>query len=84
VISECHHPDVRAWQPGRPRRIDARLLAERALEPALRPQDPVYDCLYVATAIGFEAALASADPGLARLARATVPEVPSIDEAEPS
>ena len=36
---------------------------------------PVYDCLYISTAIEFEAALATADARLARAARSVVAEV---------
>jgi predicted nucleic acid-binding protein len=63
------------WEEDRPTRIDSSLIVHRALELALRLDHPVYDCLYVAAAIEYEAALATADARLLRLARGVVAEV---------
>ena len=63
------------WETDRPTLIPAPLLTSRALDLALRLEHPVYDCLYIAAAIEYEAPLATADARLARLSRGVVVEV---------
>ena len=68
------------WDSDRPRLVGSRWLVERALELGLRLDHPVYDCLYVAAAIEYEAALATADRRLERAARAVLGEVLHIGD----
>lgn len=63
------------WETDRPHLIRSELLVRRALDLALRLGHPVYDCLYIATAIAYEAPLATADTRLERMARGVVTEV---------
>jgi predicted nucleic acid-binding protein len=63
------------WAIDCPRLVPARLVASRALELSFRLAHPVYDCLYVAVAIEFEAALATADRRLERAARGVLAEI---------
>jgi predicted nucleic acid-binding protein len=58
-----------------PHLVAAVPLVPRALELALRLDESVYDCLYIAAAIESEAALVTADARLARAARGVVAEV---------
>ena len=68
------------WETDRPSLVSSRLLVGRALDLALRFDHPVYDCLYVATAIEYESPLATADRRLQRLARSLVTEVIPIGD----
>jgi predicted nucleic acid-binding protein len=63
------------WETDRPRLVSARFLVHRALELAFRLEHPVYDCLYLATAIECEAVLATADTRLARAASGIVSDL---------
>ena len=77
--SEAHAKAIlEAFAIDAPRLVDAAPLAHRALELALRLREPVYDCLYLAAAIEAEAALVTADRGLARGARGVIAEVELI------
>lgn len=67
------------WETDRPHLLRADLLTYRALDLALRLRHPVYDCIYIATAIETSAVLASADTRLARLARGLVGETLFIE-----
>jgi len=58
-----------------PRLVEAVPLVPRAFDLALRLDETVYDCLYLAAAIESEAALVTADARLARAARGVVAEV---------
>jgi predicted nucleic acid-binding protein len=58
-----------------PELVEAALLVPRALELALRLEESVYDCLYLAAAIESEASLVTADRRLARAARGILAEV---------
>ena len=64
-----------AFESDAPELLDSVPLVPRALELALRLDESVYDCLYVAAAIEHEAALVTADARLARAARGIVAEV---------
>jgi predicted nucleic acid-binding protein len=68
------------WETDQPRLISSTLLARRALELALRFDHPVYDCIYIAAAIEYDAVLATADSQLERLARHVVARVDAIAE----
>ncbi|MDJ0866195.1 MAG: type II toxin-antitoxin system VapC family toxin [Myxococcota bacterium] len=72
---EMAHEVLELWDADRPRLIESKHLSRRALELALGFGHPVYDCLYVAAAVEYEAALATADRRLARAARGVVREV---------
>jgi predicted nucleic acid-binding protein len=63
------------WETDRPRLVDAPSLIHRALDLAFRLAHPVYDCLYLATAIEHGASLATADRRLARAARGVLADV---------
>jgi predicted nucleic acid-binding protein len=86
--NECDEDSARrmleAWQIDRPEMIEGGLLSARALELALRLDHPVYDCLYIAASIEFEAALATADMRLAHIASAVAPDVRLIGEDPPA
>lgn len=56
------------WKAERPPLVPSSLLVERALSLAAELDHPVYDCLYVAAAVAFDASFATADRGLARTA----------------
>jgi predicted nucleic acid-binding protein len=58
-----------------PELLAAAPLVPRALELALRLEESVYDCLYLAAAIESEASLVTADRRLARAARGVLAEV---------
>jgi predicted nucleic acid-binding protein len=64
-----------AFETDAPELLDSVPLATRALELALRLDETVYDCLYLAAAIEEEACLVTADARLARAARGVVAEV---------
>jgi predicted nucleic acid-binding protein len=66
------------WEIDQPRLISSVLLARRALDLAFRFGHPVYDCIYIAAAIEYEAALATADRRIERLARGVVAQVDAI------
>jgi predicted nucleic acid-binding protein len=66
---------LEAFETDTPELIESVPLVPRALELALRLDESVYDCLYVAAAIESEAALVTADARLARAARGVVAEV---------
>jgi len=63
------------WEVDRPELVPCAPLIERALDLALALDHPVYDCLYVATAVAHEAALATADRQLARAARTVLARI---------
>jgi predicted nucleic acid-binding protein len=63
------------WETDRPRLVGAPSLSHRALDLAFRLDHPVYDCLYLATAIEHGASLATADSRLARAARGVLADV---------
>lgn len=63
------------WEVDRPPLVPSVGLAGRALDLAVYLAQPVYDCLYVAAAIEFEAALVTADTRLARTARHLLAEL---------
>ena len=66
------------WDVDRPELVASSVLSVRAFELAIALQHPVYDCLYLALALEFEASLATADPQLARLARTVLEPVELI------
>lgn len=66
------------WDTDRPRLIASRWLVARALDLAVRLDHSVYDCLYLAAAIEYGAALATADYRLERAARTVLAEVVRI------
>lgn len=68
------------WDTDRPRLVGSRWLVGRALELGLRLGHPVYDCLYLAAAIEYGAALATADRRLERVARTVLGEVLRIGD----
>jgi predicted nucleic acid-binding protein len=76
---ECSATQAQAilelFETDAPRLLEAVPLVPRALELALRLDETVYDCLYVAAAIESEAALVTADARLARAARGVVADV---------
>jgi predicted nucleic acid-binding protein len=78
-LDECRPDEAQAildfFETDRPRLVDSVALAPRALELALRLEHPVYDCLYLATAIEYDARLVTADARLARSARVVLTEV---------
>jgi predicted nucleic acid-binding protein len=57
------------WELDRPSLVPSSELAAQALELAIRLDQPVYDCLYLALALEIEAPLVTADRQLARAAR---------------
>lgn len=64
-----------AFESDAPELVESVPLVPRALELALRLDETLYDCLYLAAAIEGEAALVTADARLARAARGVVAEV---------
>lgn len=76
---ECSGPEAQAileaFETDAPELLESAPLAPRALELALRLDETVYDCLYIAAAIESEAALVTADARLAHAARGVVAEV---------
>jgi predicted nucleic acid-binding protein len=83
-LRECSeenaHEVLALWDSDRPRLVASRWLVERALELGLRLDHPIYDCLYVAAAIEYGAALATADRQLERVARTVLGEVLRIGD----
>jgi predicted nucleic acid-binding protein len=67
------------WETDRPGLIVSQLLVHRALELAFRLDHPVYDCLYLAAAIEYAAAFATADTRLARAARGVVADIVIVE-----
>ena len=82
-LDECRPDEARAilafFETDRPRLIESSTLAVRALELALRLGHPVYDCLYVAAAIDWDARLVTADRALARAAAVILAEVEWVE-----
>ncbi len=78
-LGECREDEateiLELWQTDRPTLVETSPLAQRALELALRLDHSVYDCLYLATAIEYEAGLVTADRELARLSEPIIAEV---------
>ena len=78
-LDECRpdeaHEILHFFETDRPRLIDTSALAPRALELALRLEHPVYDCLYVAAAVEYDARIVTADSRLARVAAAVLADV---------
>lgn len=78
-LEECRLDEAQAilefFETDRPRLIDSSVLVPRALELALRLEHPVYDCLYVAAAVEYDARLVTADARLARSARVVLADV---------
>ena len=68
------------WETDRPPLVESQLLSRRALGLALRLGHPVYDCLYLAAAIEYQATLATADARLASVAGGVLAEVFLVDE----
>ena len=66
---------LEAFDTDAPRLLESVPLAPRALELALRLDETVYDCLYLAAAIEGEASLVTADARLARAARGVLAAV---------
>lgn len=81
---ECDEETAREildlWEVDRPRLVASDLLAPRALDLAFQLELSVYDALYLAAAIEFEAALATADGRLARAARSVLAEVLAVED----
>jgi predicted nucleic acid-binding protein len=79
---ECSGAQAQAildlFETDAPRLVEAVALVPRALELALRLDETVYDCLYLAAAIEEEASLVTADARLAQAARGVVAEVELI------
>jgi predicted nucleic acid-binding protein len=78
-LGQCRPDEAHAildfFETDRPRLLDSAALAPRALELALRLEHPVYDCLYVAAAVEYDARLVTADTRLARSAGVVLAEV---------
>ena len=78
-LDECRPEEARAilgfFDTDLPRLIESKLLVARALDLALRLDHAVYDCLYLAAAIDYEARLVTADAELARSARVVLADV---------
>ena len=78
-LDECRPDEAHAildfFETDRPRLIDSSALAPRALELALRLEHSVYDCLYVAAAVEYDARLVTADTQLARAAAVVLADV---------
>ena len=76
---ECSSSQARAilerFSIDAPQLVESVALVPRALELSLRLGESVYDCLYLAAAIESDAALVTADAGLARCGRSVLPEV---------
>jgi predicted nucleic acid-binding protein len=76
---ECSGAEAQAildtFETDAPELVASVPLAPRALELALRLDETVYDCLYLAAAIESEATLVTGDVRLARAARGVVAEV---------
>ena len=66
------------WASDRPELVSSVELATRALELSLLLDHPVYDCIYIATAMEQDARLVTADARLARAARTVLAEVELI------
>jgi predicted nucleic acid-binding protein len=66
------------WEVDRPSLVPSSELAARALELAIRLDQPVYDCVYLALALEIEAPLVTADRQLARAARSVAAPVELI------
>jgi predicted nucleic acid-binding protein len=77
--SECDREAADAilalWQIDRPELVPSADLAARSLALATVLHHPVYDCLYLAAAIEYQAAFATADRRLARAARTVLSAV---------
>lgn len=63
------------WETEQPPLVPSSLLLSRALVLATRLEHPLYDCLYLAAALAYEASFATADRALARAARGVLREV---------
>jgi predicted nucleic acid-binding protein len=78
-LSQCDRETAEAilalWETDRPTLLPSVELAPRGLALAIALQHPVYDCLYLAAAIEYEAALATADRRLAKAARSVLSAV---------
>lgn len=81
---ECDLADVGSilslWDSEQPPLVPSSLLLERALSLAAELDHPVYDCLYLAVAIAFDASFATADRALAEAARAVIAEVELVGD----
>lgn len=69
---------LEAFGTDAPRLVESVPLVPRALELALRLDEVVYDCLYLAAAIEAEASLVTADARLARCARGVLADVERV------
>lgn len=67
------------WEGEQPSLVPGSAVAARALTLAVELDQPVYDCLYLATALAFDAGFATADRALARAARGPLTEVLLIE-----
>jgi predicted nucleic acid-binding protein len=67
------------WEDDLPEIVPSAPLARRALDLAVALAHPVYDCLYLAAAIEYEAGFATADRVLARTARSVLASVELIE-----
>jgi predicted nucleic acid-binding protein len=63
------------WEGEHPPLVPGSMVAAHALSLAVELDHPVYDCLYLATALAFDAGFATADRALARAARGPLAEV---------
>lgn len=68
------------WEEERPQLVPSSLLVARALALAAQLAHPVYDCLYLAAAVAFEASFATADRELAEVARGLVATVDLVGD----
>lgn len=70
---ECDLPTAGSilslWEGERPQLVPSSLLVARAVAIATELDHPVYDCLYLAAAVAFQASFATADRELADAAR---------------
>jgi predicted nucleic acid-binding protein len=67
------------WEVDRPSLVASSHLATRAFQLATTLDQSVYDCLYLALALGIEAPLVTADLQLARAARSAAAQVELIE-----
>ena len=83
-LEECRADEAQTilelFETDRPRLIESAALAPRALELALQLGHPVYDCLYLAAAIEYEARLVTADARLARSGHVVLADVHLVRE----
>jgi predicted nucleic acid-binding protein len=79
---ECSIPEAEAilelWEADRPALVPSADLATKAFQLATALDQSLYDCLYLALAIGIDARLVTADRKLARVAHSVSAQVELI------